>query len=97
MSSMTPYVTPFADVVGTPRAAAASLAALSPGGFMAPNYVYKSSNQFYVTNTLASAPVQASCSARPGVCADAITRGLLSGMQPMMGVNESVFPEDRAA
>jgi hypothetical protein len=101
MQSM-PYATPFAEVSGFPqnsaeasRAAAASLAALSPAGFMAPNYVYNYRGQQYVTNVLTSAPVMASCDTRPTVCADAVTRGLLSGLQPLLTGSESLFPEDQ--
>ena len=97
-----PYVTPFADVTGfargTPEAAAAAAAgldALSAGGFMAPNYVYTSHGEQLVTNTLTSGPVLASCNVRPGPCADAVTRGLLSGLQPMLTGDESLFPADR--
>jgi hypothetical protein len=97
-----PYVTPFADVTGfargTPEAAAAAAAgldALSAGGFMAPNYVYTAHGEQLVTNTLTSGPVLASCNVRPGPCADAITRGLLSGLQPMLTGDESLFPADR--
>jgi hypothetical protein len=103
MSTSLPYATPFADVNGFPqnsaaasRAAVAGLAALSPAGLMAPNYVYTYRGQEYVTNVLASAPVLASCDVRPTVCADAVTRGLLSGMQPMLTGTESLFPQDQA-
>lgn len=97
-----PYATPFADVTGFPRGSAragqstaASLDALSAGGFMAPNYVYESHGEQLVTNTLATAPVLASCNAHPSVCTDAVTRGLLSGLQPMLTGDESLFPQDR--
>ena len=69
---------------------------------MAPNWVFErrtGEQAFTETFTPTDPGLTASCQARPAQCTDTITRGLLSGMQPIMASlsgMETVFPDELA-
>lgn len=67
-----------------------------PGAYMAPNFVYPCSGSLCFTERLdLSQPALArSCGNKTGACADAVTRGLLSQLTPILGAakTESVLP-----
>ena len=72
---------------------------ISPSAVLAPNFVY--GGGLCVTETLAvstsggaactPAAAEDACARNSAVCVDAITRGLLSGLQPVMTLQESVL------
>ena len=61
---------------------------------LAPNYVFNCAfgRQCEVDRLTPAALL--SCSARPAICMDAVNRGLLSGMQPPITADETVFTEE---
>lgn len=76
---------------------------LQSGAYMAPNWVYPCRDP--VTNSPAecftttlhakNGAIDASCAANSQHCADSITRGLLSGLQPLLNQVETLFPDER--
>ena len=71
-------------------------AGVQPGAYMAPNWVFPCgpTNQdqclteaFVPTDT----SVAMSCVFRSAACVDSVTRGLLSGLQPIMAPDEPLF------
>lgn len=72
-------------------------AALTPGAYMAPNWVFRcGANQSCVTNRYdtSNPAIDASCVAQSARCVDSVTRGLLSGLQPLLHPSETLFPEE---
>ena len=61
---------------------------------LAPNYVFNCAyGRQCEVDRLTPAALR-SCSARPAICMDAVNRGLLSGLQPPIMGNETVFTEE---
>lgn len=74
-------------------------AGIVPGAYLGPNWVYQCGNggnkECYTEsfNPL-DADLDASCVAQSARCVDAVTRGLLSGLQPILAPSETLFPEE---
>ena len=69
-----------------------------PGAYMAPNYLFPCmGGQCFTERLDVSQPaLTRSCMKNPQACADAVTRGLLSPLTPMInGTSESVLPVDQ--
>ncbi len=75
---------------------------LQSGAYMAPNWVYPCQNPidntrgecFTTTLHAKNAAIDVSCAANSKHCADSITRGLLSGLQPLLSQTETLFPDE---
>jgi hypothetical protein len=80
---------------------------MQPGAYLAPNWVYScdpasQASPGYlaplcVTQALSaqdSVALDASCALRSDRCVDALTRGLLSGLQPLLSPQDTLFPEE---
>ena len=95
-----PYTAAIPDII--PREASSALMRLdeavgiSPGAYMAPNWTYPCGpnglQQCYTEVATAGAAFEASTIAQSSRAIDAVTRGLLSGLQPIISSTEmSVF------
>jgi len=76
------------------------VASLRSGAYMAPNWIYpchQNSSSDCFTNVLdvKKPAIEASCFSKSQYCADAVTRGLLTGLQPLLNQSETLFPEER--
>lgn len=96
-----PYVAVFPGAQGfpaaSPSAANVVVAGLQSarGAALAPNYVWQSAPKKQDVSFEVENDILDSCRTRPVVCMDAATRGMLSGLQPvLMPSTETLFPED---
>jgi hypothetical protein len=73
----------------------------APMTVMAPNFLFPCNparvmggDRVCFTNTYdpRNVALDAACAAQPLVCLDAITRGLLTGLQPIVSTHDSVLP-----
>jgi hypothetical protein len=94
-----PGVSPLFPVVVPTALVPASSSAVT---IMAPNFLFPCNNlrvmggeRVCFTNTFdpRNVALDAACAAQPMVCLDAITRGLMSGLQPIVSAHDSVLPE----
>lgn len=81
-------------------AASGEVAGLSNNVYMAPNFVYPCGRAGFDqcwTNTFEyhNADMQMGCLTNSTVCVDSVTRGLLSGLQPLLSTTETLFPEEQ--
>jgi hypothetical protein len=63
-----------------------------PGSGMQPNWLYPCVGGQCLATTYDAAVVGPSCAGNSLQCLDSVTRSLLSGLQPMMSHNETLFP-----
>ena len=71
----------------------------APNTLLSPNFVYQGglcvaeslAASTYGAGACSAAATASACALRSSVCLDAVTRGLLSGLQPIMRAGESVL------
>lgn len=97
-----PYVVPVPNVVPTASSSAMynleEAVGIQPGSYVAPNWVYPcgigAREQCFTDRSASNPAYVASTIAQSGRAVDSVTRGLLSGLQPLLSPEESTLFND---